>query len=110
METPASERRQLERFSLEIPARIQLTEPYPDQQALNLVTSNICSGGAFFHTTRPLPEGTDVKIDLVLKTEIFKKMESSNQVHIQVKGTVLRTDSKGMSICFDENFQLQPLA
>lgn len=109
MGTGAIERRRLERFDIEIPAKIKVTNSFPDNEVMELVTSNICSGGAFFHTENSLPEGTDVKIDLVLKTEIYKELEKSNQVHIQVTGTVLRADTKGMSICFDEDFQLQPL-
>lgn len=110
METETIEKRKLERFNLEIPAKIEVPNSFPDAGIMNLVTSNICSGGAFFHTEKPLPQGTDVKLNLVLKTEIFKQLENSNQVHIQVKGTVLRADTKGMSICFDEDFELQPLS
>ena len=55
--------RRLERFSLKLPAAIETvpdTEEH-DKKVLNLLTANVCSGGAFFHTDKPLPEGTSVK-------------------------------------------------
>ncbi|MFC1869548.1 PilZ domain-containing protein [Thermodesulfobacteriota bacterium] len=107
------ERRTLERFNLKIPARI---EPYSSEnnggevKFSDLLTSDICSGGAFFHTTRPLPEGTDVKIDLVLpvsKLEIIE--DDTKKAYIKVTGTVLRSESKGMAICFSKNYEINPL-
>ncbi len=101
------EKRRLERFYLEIPAAIELLGSDPEDRLLNLLTSNVCSGGAYFHTTRPLPEGTRVKIDLVLPIDRLKKLKDEyKQACIKVTGTVLRSESEGMAICFDEGYQV----
>ncbi len=101
------ERRRLERFDLEIPATIELLTPGQERELLNLLTSNMCSGGAYFHTTKPLPEGTQVKIDLVLPLDRLKRLkEAYRQAYIKVTGKVLRSESEGMAICFDEDYQI----
>jgi hypothetical protein len=105
------EKRRLERFQLEIPAAIEFLTSDREKRVLNLLTSNICSGGAYFHTTQPLPEGTKVKIDLVLPLDRLKKPNDRHkQVYIKVAGTVLRSESEGMAIGFDEDYEITKAA
>ncbi|MBW2091412.1 MAG: hypothetical protein JRI34_04710, partial [Deltaproteobacteria bacterium] len=61
------EARRLERFDLELPAKLEVLEYDEDKEnrTLNLLTRNICSGGAYFYTEQPLSVGTNVKIDLI---------------------------------------------
>jgi len=102
-----TEKRRLERFDLELPATIELLTPDQEKSLLNLLTSNICSGGAYFHTAQPLPEGTQVRIDLVLPLKKLRTLkEEHKKAYIKVTGTVLRSESEGMAICFDEDYQL----
>ena len=104
------EKRRLERFELRIPAKVEVITSDQDRETLDLFTSDICSGGAFFHTDQPLPEGTDVKIDLVLPLEEIKKLrEDSSHAYIKITGTVLRSESAGMAVCFKKNYKIQPL-
>jgi hypothetical protein len=56
--------RKLERFDLKLPARISVL---PGGHAVDLVTENICAGGAFFLTMNPLAEGLKVLDDLMLR-------------------------------------------
>ena len=101
------EKRKLERFDLELPATIQFLTPGQEKSLLNLLTTNISSGGAYFHTPQPLPKGTPVKIDLILPLGRLKKLkDDSKQAYIKVTGTVLRSESEGMAICFDQDYQL----
>ena len=103
------EKRKLERFDLQVPVKIEVIKQDHEKEMLDLLTSNICSGGAFLHTTQPLPKGTEVKIDLILPLDKLKKLENGvQQAYIKVKGTVLRTESTGMAICFDEDYQIRP--
>ena len=67
------EKRKMERFSLEIPARFIWYDKSRKQESLELMTSNICSDGAFFKTEKPLSVGTDVKIDLIIPLDKLKK-------------------------------------
>ncbi len=101
------ERRRLVRFDLEIPATIELLTPGQERELLNLLTSNICSGGAYFHTTQPLPEGSRVKVDLDLPLDRLERLkEGYRQAYIKVTGKVSRSESEGMAICFDEDYQI----
>jgi hypothetical protein len=104
-----TERRKLERFRLRVPARIEVVTQRRDVEetkfALNLVTENICSGGAFFRTLSPLPKGTGVKIDMVLNFDRIKGLEGKGPL-IKVRGTVSRSDPTGMAICFCKDYEI----
>ena len=101
------ERRRLERFDLVVHAAIEFINEHHDERMMNLLTTNICSGGAFFYTNQPLPEGTKVKIDLVLPLDKLKKLKKEHKkALIKVTGKVLRTESEGMAICFDKDYRI----
>ena len=108
------EKRGLERFDLEIPAKIKVAASYKKEEIIDLLTSDISSGGAFFHTTQPLAEGTDVKIDLILPiTKLCKRLEEEGKgeyqhAYIKISGKVLRTESRGMAIVFNEDYEISP--
>jgi len=108
-----AEKRKLERFDLKIPAKIKqadLSQNDRGEEVPDLTTSDVSSGGAFFHTTKPLPKGTDVKIELILPLDKLKEL-SDDILHAQIKvsGTVIRTESGGMAISFDSNYQILPV-
>ena len=79
-----------------------------NKKVINLITSNACSGGAFFDTDQPLPEGTDVKIELVLSIDKLKKIKGK-QAFIKVAGQVIRLEQKGMAICFENNYTINSI-
>ena len=109
--TETGEKRRLERYELRIPAKIEVVTSDQGRETLDLFTSDICAGGAFFHTDQPLPEGTDVKIDLVLSLEEIKKLrEDTSHAYIKIKGKVIRSESAGMAVCFNRNYKIQPLS
>lgn len=99
-------KRQMERFDLELPA--SLIAAGIDQKARELITSDVCAGGAFFETDQPLPLGTDVNIELILPLERLKKI-TANKVRIKVTGAVIRVTDTGMAISFEEDFEIEPL-
>jgi len=105
-----AERRKLERFELEIPATVEVISDLAQEERrrLNLLTSDICSGGAYFHTDQPLAEGTEVNIDLVLSIESLKKL-SGKQAYIKVSGKVIRSETRGMAICFSPSYRIRAL-
>jgi hypothetical protein len=114
MKAIEGEKRGLERFELEIPARIEVTTSPKEEKALDLITSDISSGGAFFHTAQPLEEGTDVKIDLILPIKrLMKEIDEATErglqhTYIKISGKVLRTESRGMAILFNEDYEISP--
>jgi len=113
MKAIQGEKRGLKRFDLEIPARIKVTSSERKERALDLLTTDISSGGAYFHTSQPLSEGTDVKVDLILPLDkLVKRLEKGEKdykhAYIRLSGKVLRTESRGMAIIFSEDYEISP--
>ena len=105
------ERRELERFKLRLPARVEVVSRVPEveKDIISIETDNICSGGAFFHTLSPLPKGTQVKIDIVLNSQRLRTPRNRRPL-IKVSGNVLRSKSTGMAIQFDNGYKIIPPA
>ncbi len=100
------EKRQLERFDLRLPGKIKDGEA---GDSLDVMTSDICAGGAFFRTDRSLPTGTVLRIDLLLPLGGLRSwVEEYDHVHIQLTGTVLRKEPLGMAVCFDKGYKVLP--
>ncbi len=106
---PMQDKRKLERFDLKVAARIEGLSRKKDRDILDLMTNDLCSGGAFFHTDQSLPEGTKVKVDLVLPLGGLKKLISEyDHAHIKVTGVVIRRESRGMAVCFNKDYSIRP--
>jgi len=102
------ERRNVERFHLELPALLSMNaDKSATPRAIEVITSNICSGGAFFKTDNPLSVGTDVKMDLILPIEKFKTGKDK-RARIHVSGFIIRTEKQGMAMCFDRKYFIEP--
>jgi hypothetical protein len=101
------DRRRLERFNLGLPSQLSV-DSGPNQQVLDLLTRDISSDGAYFHTELPLPIGTEVKIDLIISLDELKKLESRKAL-IKVSGEVVRSEKNGMAICFDKDYKITPI-
>jgi hypothetical protein len=97
----------MERFSLELPASFFVTDDTLEQKPIELITSNICSGGAYFVTSTPFKIGTDVKINITLSLDKIKKLGGKSS-RIDVSGSVIRSDEKGMAVRFDNRFSISP--
>jgi c-di-GMP-binding flagellar brake protein YcgR len=99
------ERREFERFDLELPARVEVETPGQRTEPFSLKTSNISAGGAFFPTAKPFSEGTKLQLNIILAIEKLKKLTGS-QCHIKVKGTVVRSEEDGMVIRFQRDYDI----
>lgn len=102
------ERRKLKRFIFEVPAKIEVVTSPQGRRMLELLSSNICSGGAFFPTTEALPEGTELKIDFKLPLDRLRDLVDCSRVNVKVHGTVVRSESTGMAVSFSSNYQILP--
>ena len=69
------EHRKMERFSIQLPAQLLPVEDAEEQEAIEVLTSDVCAGGAFFQTDQPLPLGAEVKVKMVLPLDELKKLE-----------------------------------
>ena len=101
------DRRKAERFFLELSTHLCVINRNNNSKCLELVTSNISSEGAYFKTENPLSIETDVKLDIILPLEKFKNVKDRIS-HIEVSGSVIRTDQQGMAICFDKRYKIFP--
>ena len=103
------ERRKLERFNLEVPARIEiLSLSGQNREVMELNTKDVSAGGAYFRTKKALPQGTRVKVDIVLPLDRLRRLKDACKGLIKVTGTVLRSEPSGMAVCFDEGYLITP--
>ena len=102
------ERRRLTRFVFEVPAKVTTITSGGRRPIFDLLTSNICAGGAFFPTQKALPEGADVEIDLTLPLKRLKGLVDCQRVSVKVNGTVVRSESTGMAIRFSRKYRIEP--
>lgn len=103
-----SGKREMERFSLELPAKISVVGGKEESSSLEATTTDISAGGAFFHTDCPFPVGTEMHFDLVLSLDELKKLEGK-RASIKLKGAVVRVSEEGMAIAFNEKYEIAPL-
>ena len=67
-----------------------------------LVTKDISEGGAFFRTLKPLGKGTVVKMELLLPIVAQAGKKTADMARTAMRGRVVRTESGGMAVEFDE--------
>ena len=103
----AFEKRKMERFSLELPSSLSVVDARRNQEPIELLTENVCAGGAFLKTDTPLSVGTSVKMNLTLPFDNQKEL-GGKQSRIDISGSVIRTDDEGMAVCFDKNYSIKP--
>jgi len=102
------EKRKVDRFSLELSALLSINDERGKKRSIEVMTRDICSGGAFFRTHTPVSLGTKVKMDLILSSDKFKKLGGKSS-RIDVSGRVIRKDSRGMAVCFDKKYRIEPI-
>jgi len=99
------ERRTLERFSLELPTWLFITNKNEKLDSIELVTSNVCAGGAFYKTENPLPSGFELRLDIIIPLDRLKNLKGKRS-RIEVLGSVIRTEKQGMAVCFDKKYKI----
>ena len=99
-----SERRQHERFDLLLRTTIEVPES-SKKNLSNVLSSNISAGGAYFHTTHPLPEGKRVELKIYVTSERLQNLTGAHML-IKVGGKVVRSSSTGMAICFARDYEM----
>lgn len=95
------ESRKIERFDLALPARIDVLPL--GSRSIDLMTANICDGGAFFPTRNPLEEGVEVVVDLTLNLENVEGISAK----VKIAGRVLRSQPDGMAIRFEGRYRMR---
>ena len=101
------EKRKVERFDLNLEAFVLVAGESSRKKPSRLMTRDVSMNGAYLLTPEPLPIGTKVKVDVILSLGGLAPDETQKAL-IQASGLVLRTDSEGMAIRFDDNSKFLP--
>jgi Tfp pilus assembly protein PilZ len=99
--------RSMERFSIELKARVSLKSNDRDRKWVNVMTSNISAGGTFLRTRQPFPVGTRVNVEVFLP--LREKKSSLKDSLIKISGVVVRSEEAGMALRFDDEYEIMPL-
>jgi hypothetical protein len=104
------ERRKLERFDLQAPAKLRVEREGTRSDFVSLVTRDISSSGVYVATDQPLEIGARVKLELLISLDMISRMiGEGGKAKVKVDGQVVRADGKGVAIQFVNKFKMQPL-
>jgi len=95
----------MERFPLELSARVSRRDNSSIEFVRECTTSNICAGGVFFSMDNPLPVSTDVNVAIFWHPEMFIAGAETEKKQIKLSGRVVRAEKNGMAISFKNNFR-----
>ena len=104
------DRRNIERYSLSLPAKIKVSGKTPDGDIIISRTKDISSSGAYIVTDAALPEGTSIEVEFDLSiAKLVEMMGKTGYVRVKVEGKVARTDVNGVAVKFSKDYEIQPL-
>ncbi len=101
------EKRQYERFEIELPARMEAFIA-DKKQVFDFVTSDISASGAFINTNSPLHSGLPIKLTITTRNERIAELTGSQSL-IECEGCVVRTTPAGVGIRFNKECQILSL-
>jgi hypothetical protein len=101
------EKRSMERFGLELKARVSLRTNDRDRKWISVITSNICAGGTFLETRHPFRIGAKLNFEAVLP--LSGKTSKLKNALIKTSGVVIRTEEVGMALRFNDEYEILPL-
>ncbi|MFZ5569041.1 MAG: hypothetical protein ACOZF0_01460 [Thermodesulfobacteriota bacterium] len=90
-----------------MPARVVFAGDNGVKQQIDLMTVNVCAGGAFFHGRPPLKAGACVDLVLWLHLDNIAGLQGRRS-QIAITGKVLRTETDGMAVLFDGRYRISP--
>lgn len=114
------ERREQERFTLQLKTKIMAESASGVTPLLELVTADISAGGAFIATSRPLPMASKVRLEFFLSLEELAQLRfilsreslkvwEGDRAWVMATGVVIRVEAHGVAVIFDQNYQVMPI-
>ena len=94
-----------ERASLQLPHKFSAISGREEQGGYEFTIGNDCTGYAFIDAPQPLPEDTQVKIDLVMPLDKLKLLKGKS-IRVRIPGEMVRNDKDRSTINFDGNSQV----
>jgi hypothetical protein len=102
-----SNERRFERFSVEVPARIEILHGKRRDQPFFTQTLDLSATGAFFPVFRGIQLGDILKIDFYLVFENYDGDDGNHDmVTMTVTGRVIRSETAGTAISFEEDYEM----
>ena len=106
------DQRRLERFQLDVPARLSLRHQGGEQREIVARTRDISSAGAFLYIEPDDIEvrvGAPVEVELMLIIDRLRELlRTDNQVEVSVEGKIRRAESEGIAIVFTHKVRFHP--
>ena len=99
------ERRKLQRFEIELLAKVELLEP-EEKRTLKLMTNNISAKGVHFRMLGPISKNTRVRTTIIFASQTIIDFTGYQGV-LKVEGTVVRTEKTGIAIVFDKAYKIE---
>lgn len=91
-------------------SQIRVKTKRHEPEIIELVTNNICAGGAYFKTANPLPVGTKISLKMTVELNNKEKSQKKNMVSIEICGIVIRADEEGMAVQFENGYTMLPVS
>ena len=105
----AAERRRLERFSLDVPAVISTRGPHIGRHhRFTAHTRDVSANGAFIYLDQAPGVGTRVRVEMEFTIDSLPELLNvPEHVHIKVNGRVIRRNSEGVGVQFDDQLKIE---
>ena len=101
------EKRKFERFDINVPVRIQISGQEGQGETMDLVSDSVSAGGIFLKLQNQPPEGSPVRIEILLNFEELRTPEDpEGALVIAATGQVLRSEPEGIAIRFNEDYDI----
>ncbi len=103
-----NEKRKLERYELNAPTIVTIERGEKAGERLRLNTRDISADGAFLITPVSLIPGTGVRLEILLTVDrLHELVGDSDQITVNVVGTVIRSEMEGMAVSFHDAYEIR---
>jgi hypothetical protein len=103
------EKRTMRRFSLRLPCLICVLDHCAGEAVYPTETENISSAGAYLRTGAPMPSGTRLSIELLVRRGSEAQPVRAESC-VCLTGEVVRRDPAGLAVRFDHHYQIVRIA
>ena len=103
-----ADKRNFSRHEINVPIRIKVISPEAGEGKFYAATYNVSAGGVLFKSDEPLPEGSQVEIEVFLQfEELITPSDPEGALIIAATGHVLRSRPEGTAIRFNEDYEFR---
>jgi hypothetical protein len=108
METYTEKRKQ-ERIHIALPCLLSLVEDSVLSKTMEITALNISAGGVLLAPSQKLHIMDFAQIDIIIPSQKAHHSSEGCAAHISANGYVVRRDSVGIAMAFDQHYRVAPL-